>query len=293
MSLETVAILSPGDMGHTVGRVLVEHGLRVITYLKGRSQRTKVLAENAGILDVSTLQTLVNEADIILSILVPSQATNIAEMVSEAIKNTHATVLYADCNAISPKTTCRISEIITNAGSNYLDSSIIGPPPRTKGSTRFYVSGPGLDLFSNLNQFGLDIRPLGDKIGKASAIKMCYAALTKGLSALCIELLTASKLLEVSESLASEFQLSQPSLYKRMERTIPGLPSKSKRWVGEMKEIAATFAEIGLTPKILDGAADMFQFVGDTRLADLQPEDQGSFPVMEDIITIFSEYLDT
>ena len=286
MSLETVAILSPGDMGHTVGRVLIEHGLRVITHLKGRSQRTKVLAENAGILDVSTLQTLVNEADIILSILVPSQATNVAEMVSEAIKETNATVLYADCNAISPKTTCRISEIITNAGSNYLDSSIIGPPPRTKGSTRFYVSGPGLDLFSN-------IRPLGDKIGKASAIKMCYAALTKGLSALCIELLTASKLLEVSESLASEFQLSQPSLYKRMERTIPGLPSKSKRWVGEMKEIAATFAEIGLTPKILDGAADMFQFVGDTRLADLQPEDQGSFPVMEDIITIFSEYLDT
>ena len=86
MSLETVAILSPGDMGHAVGRVLVEHGLRVITYLKGRSQRTKVLAENAGILDVSTLQTLVNEADIILSILVPSQATNVAEMVSEAIK---------------------------------------------------------------------------------------------------------------------------------------------------------------------------------------------------------------
>lgn len=293
MSLETVAILSPGDMGHTVGRVLVEHGLRVITCLKERSQRTRSLAESAGILDVSTFQALVSEADIILSILVPSRAEKVAEMVSETITETQAKVLYADCNAISPQTTCRISETVANVGANYLDVSIIGPPPRSEGVTRFYVSGPSLGLFSQLNQFGLDIRPLGDKVGKASAIKMCYAALTKGLSALCIELLTASKLLGVSESLASEFQLSQASLYERMERSIPSLPSKSRRWVGEMEEIAATFAELGLTPKILDGAADVFRFVGDTQLADLQPEDQEAFPIMQEVIAVLSGYLET
>ena len=293
MSLETVAILSPGDMGHTVGRVLVEHGLRVITCLKERSQRTRSLAESAGILDVPTFQALVSEADIILSILVPSRAEKVAEMVSETITETQAKVLYADCNAISPQTTCRISETVANVGANYLDVSIIGPPPRSEGVTRFYVSGPSLGLFSQLNQFGLDIRPLGDKVGKASAIKMCYAALTKGLSALCIELLTASKLLGVSESLASEFQLSQASLYERMERSIPSLPSKSRRWVGEMEEIAATFAELGLTPKILDGAADVFRFVGDTQLADLQPEDQEAFPIMQEVIAVLSGYLET
>ena len=293
MSLETVAILSPGDMGHTVGRVLVEHGLRVITCLKERSQRTRSLAESAGILDVSTFQALVSEADIILSILVPSRAAKVAEMVSETIIETQAKVLYADCNAISPQTTCRISETVANVGANYLDVSIIGPPPRSEGVTRFYVSGPSLGLFSQLNQFGLDIRPLGDKVGKASAIKMCYAALTKGLSALCIELLTASKLLGVSESLASEFQLSQTSLYQRMERSIPSLPSKSRRWVGEMEEIAATFAELGLTPKILDGAADVFRFVGDTQLADLQPEDLEAFPNMQEVIAVLSGYLET
>ena len=293
MSLETVAILSPGDMGHTVGRVLVEHGLRVITCLKERSQRTRSLAESAGILDVPTFQALVSEADIILSILVPSRAAKVAEMVSETIIETQAKVLYADCNAISPQTTCRISETVANVGANYLDVSIIGPPPRSEGVTRFYVSGPSLGLFSQLNQFGLDIRPLGDKVGKASAIKMCYAALTKGLSALCIELLTASKLLGVSESLASEFQLSQASLYERMERSIPSLPSKSRRWVGEMEEIAATFAELGLTPKILDGAADVFRFVGDTQLADLQPEDQEAFPIMQEVIAVLSGYLET
>ena len=293
MSLETVAILSPGDMGHTVRRVLVEHGLRVITCLKERSQRTRSLAESAGILDVPTFQALVSEADIILSILVPSRAEKVAEMVSETIIETQAKVLYADCNAISPQTTCRISETVANVGANYLDVSIIGPPPRSEGVTRFYVSGPSLGLFSQLNQFGLDIRPLGDKVGKASAIKMCYAALTKGLSALCIELLTASKLLGVSESLASEFQLSQASLYERMERSIPSLPSKSRRWVGEMEEIAATFAELGLTPKILDGAADVFRFVGDTQLADLQPEDLEAFPIMQEVIAVLSGYLET
>ena len=286
-----VGILSPGDMGHTVGNVLRENGLRVITCLHGRSQRTHELAEKAGIVDVSTYSQLVTEADLILSIMVPAQAMSAAAAVAEALQQVNTTLTYADCNAIAPQTVRELGDVITAAGGTFVDASIIGPPPRTPGATRFYASGPTLDTFSELNNYGLDVRTLGDEIGLASAIKMCYASLTKGLTALCTELLTAASLLGVSEALTAEFQVSQSALFERMERGLPGMPPKARRWIGEMEEISATFEHVGLTPNILTGAADIYRFVGDTHLADLPPEARDEFPTLAELIEILAENL--
>ena len=289
--LNTVGILSPGDMGHTVGNVLRQNGLRVITCLEGRSQRTRQLAEKAGIVDVPTYPQFVTEADLILSIMVPAQAMSAASMVAEALQRVDTTLVYADCNAIAPQTVRKLGEIITAAGGTFVDASIIGPPPRTPGATRFYASGPNLDLFSELNDYGLDVRALGEEIGLASAIKMCYASLTKGLTALCTELLTAASVLGVSEALTAEFQLSQSALFERMENGLPSMPPKARRWIGEMEEISATFAHVGLTPNILTGAADMYRFVGDTHLADLPPEARDEFPNLAGLIEILAKNL--
>ena len=287
----TIGILSPGDMGHTVGGVLCQNGLRVITCLEGRSQRTRQLAEKAGIADVPTYPQLVTEADLILSIMVPAQAMSAASVVAEALQQVDTTLTYADCNAIAPQTVRKLGDIITSAGATFVDASIIGPPPRTPGATRFYASGPDLNLFSELNNHGLDVRPLSDEIGHASAIKMCYASLTKGLTALCTELLTAAQVLGVSEALTAEFQLSQAALFERMEKGLPGMPPKARRWIGEMEEISATFAHVGLTPNILTGAADMYRFVGDTHLADLPPEARDEFPTLSELIEILAANL--
>ena len=287
----TVGILSPGDMGHTVGDVLCQNGLRVITCLQGRSQRTQQLAEKAGIQDVPTYPQLVTEADLILSIMVPAQAMSAAAAVAEALQQTSATLTYADCNAIAPQTVRKLGEVITAAGGTFIDTSIIGPPPRHPGATRFYASGPNLSLFSELNNHGLEVRPLSDEIGHASAIKMCYASLTKGLTALCTELLTAAQVLGVSDALTAEFQLSQSALFERMEKGLPGMPPKARRWIGEMEEISATFAHVGLTPNILTGAADMYRFVGDTHLADLPPEARDRFPTLAELIEILAKSL--
>ena len=289
--LSTVGILSPGDMGHTVGNVLRQNGLRVITCLEGRSQRTRELAETAGIVDVSTYPHLVTEADLILSIMVPAQAMSAASIVAETLQRVDTTLAYADCNAIAPQTVRKLGDIITSAGGTFVDASIIGPPPRTSGATRFYTSGPDLNLFSELDNYGLDTRAIGAEIGLASAIKMCYASLTKGLTALCTELLTAASLLGVSEALTAEFQLSQSALFERMEKGLPGMPPKARRWIGEMEEISATFAHVGLTPNILTGAADMYRFVGDTHLADLPPEARDQFPTLAELIEILAENL--
>lgn len=287
----TIGILSPGDMGHTVGTVLRQNSLRVITCLHGRSQRTRQLAEKAGIVDVPTYPQLVTEADLILSIMVPAQAMSAAEAVAEALQQTDTTLTYADCNAIAPQTVRKLGEVITSAGGTFVDASIIGPPPRTPGATRFYASGPQLEIFSELARYGLDVRPLGDAIGLASAIKMCYASLTKGLTALCTELLTAAAVLGVSDALTAEFQLSQSALFERMEKGLPGMPPKARRWIGEMEEISATFEHVGLTPNILTGAADMYRFVGDTHLADLPPEARDQFPTLAELIAILAENL--
>ena len=285
----TVGILSPGDMGHTVGDVLRQNGLRVVTCLEGRSPRTRELARKAGIVNLPSYQTLLTEADLILSIMVPAQATSAAETVAEALQKVDTDMTYVDCNAIAPQTAHRIGETITSVGGNFVDASIIGPPPRTPGATRFYASGPEITSFLELKEYGLDVRPLGDEIGLASAIKMCYASLTKGLTALCTELLTAAELLGVSESLAEEFQLSQSVLYERMERGLPGMPTKARRWIGEMEEISDTFADVGLTPNILTGAADMYRLVSSTHLADLSPEARDQFPTLRELITTLAE----
>ena len=286
---DTVGILSPGDMGHTVGNVLRQNGLRVITCLEGRSQRTRDLAQKAGIVDVPTYSELVTEADLILSIMVPAQAMNAAESVAKAIQQTDTTITYADCNAIAPQTVRKLGEVITSVGGIFVDASIIGPPPRTPGITRFYTSGPQRNAFTELNDYGLDVRTLGDEVGLASAIKMCYASLTKGLTALCAELLTAAELLGVSDALTEEFKLSQAALYERMERGLPGMPPKARRWIGEMEEISDTFAHVGLTPNILTGAADMYRLVSETHLADLSPEARDQFPTLAELIAVLAE----
>lgn len=289
MSLQTVGILSPGDMGHAVGQRLREHGLRVITCLEGRSERTKRLAQQARLENVASYRELVQEADFILSIMVPANAMPAAQLVAEALAQTKASLIYADCNAIAPQTVTQIGELIAGAGGQFVDASIIGPPPRNQGSTRFYASGPQVERFAGLSRYGLDVRVMGDQIGQASAIKMCYAALTKGLAALSLELLTAGEALGVSHLLHEEFKSSQAALYKRMEG-LTGVPTNSRRWVGEMEEIAKTFEHVGLTPNILTGAADMYRFIGQTHLADRAPEDPPP-PALPEMLGILAEYL--
>ncbi len=272
MTVQAVGILSPGDMGHAVGAVLVNNGTKVITCLDGRSNRTRELTKKAGIQDVPTYQDLVHNADIVLSILVPAEAKNAAAIVSQALEETGQKINYADCNAIAPQTVKEISDIITAAGSNFVDAGIIGGPPGPGVMNRIYVSGPDTEAVEQLNEYGLDIRAIGTEIGQASGLKMVYAALTKGTSALALELLVAAKRLNLYDALIAEWELSQTDRYESFKRGLQSVPSKAHRWIGEMEEIAKTFGHVGLTPKILEGAADMYRFIKNNPVSDETPE---------------------
>ena len=282
--IETIAILSPGDMGHAVGRLLREHEVRVLTCLDGRSPRTKSLSEQAGITDIPTMNELVEQSDLVLSITVSEAVPKLCQQVADAVAATGTSLLFAECNAISPQLSRRMEDIISATGSRYVDASIIGGPPRNGSSPRFYVSGAHAPEMEGLTEFGLDIRIIGPDIGQASGIKMCYAAMTKGSAALFTELLMAAEMLGLSKDLLAEFQSSQPAVHQRMEGMLPGLPAKSNRWVSEMQEIEATFDGLGLTPLIFQGVADMYRLVGSTSMGQETPENKDESRSLEETI---------
>ena len=272
MAISTVAILSPGDMGHAVGQRLREYELDVITCLAGRSQRTRDLADAAGIRDVATMEELVERSDLVMSMTVSAAVPEVCQQVADALTATGSDTLFAECNAVSPQLVRELEPIITQAGGRFVDASIIGGPPRPGYSPHFYASGPCAAEFERLNDFGLDVLKLDGETGQASGIKMCYAAMTKGSWALYTQLLMAAELMGLTEPLLEEFSSGQQAVLQRMERTIPTVPPRSRRWVSEMEEIRDTFAHLGMTAHLFEGVTDMYRFIGDTPLGDEFPE---------------------
>lgn len=287
---KTIGILSPGDMGHGVGARLVENGLRVIYCSDGRSERTRNLAQAANIEAVPTYDALVNQADIVLSILVPAAAKSAATMIAMALTRTKADVLYVDCNAIAPQTAIEIGQIITDAGGAFLDASIIGGPPRGEYSPRIYIAGDDTHQVAFLNDYGLNIISLSERPGDASALKMCFAASTKGSTALYVTLMTAARALGVSDALIEEFKLGQRM--DNVERGVTRVAVKARRFVGEMEEMDKTFTAVGIQPNMLAGAAEIYRLMGKTHLADRVPEDTSPFPTLEETLDIMVAHLD-
>ena len=291
MNLRTIAILSPGDMGHGVGKALSEHGYDVVTCLEGRSQRTKDLAAAGGFRDTASLDEMVSQADLIMSILVPAEAMGVARSVAEAMRSTGGSRPFADCNAVSPQTARRMESIINGAGGEYIDGGIIGGSPARGATPRIYTSGPHAGLMDELDGKGIAVRNLGTEIGRASGIKMCYASMTKGTSALRVAMLTTAQSLGLYDELVAELGFSQQGPLSAMESGVPGLPANAGRWIGEMDEIAATFDAAGVTPHFHQGAAEIFRLLASTPFADESPETIDRDRSLEETIRVTSEHL--
>ena len=261
MSLKTVAILSPGDMGHAVGLVLRNQGLEVVTCLAERGEETHKRAQKGGFRDMQNLKAVVSEADLVLSIVPPKAAMEVASQVGKAMAQVGKTPVYVDCNAISPKKSRSIGEIFERLGAVYTDAGIIGPPPGI-GTPSIYVCGSDTSLMENLP--GLVVISLGEKIGRASALKLCFSAFNKGINALITAVITAAESLDLTDELENELKGRQSELMERINKLIPFLPVNAARWVHEMEEIAETFEDIGITPDFHKGAAAIYTLLAST-----------------------------
>lgn len=265
MTLDTVAILSPGEMGGGVGAALARHGHGILTCLAGRSAQTKARAERLGFRLCEDLDSLVAGADIVLSILPPEAARATAEEVAAAMRRTGEAPPYAELNAIAPDTSRAIGGLFRGTGAEYIDGGIIGlPPAEGRKPTRIYVSGnaaPALDAFDGKD---MTIHQCGPEIGRASSVKMCYASISKGTNTLHTAAMTAADSLGVGDILRAEIADSVPAVYERMQANVPRLPADSGRWIGEMEEIAKTYAAAGLPPGFHLAAAEIFRLLDAT-----------------------------
>ncbi len=280
-----VGIISAGDMGAAIGAMLTSGGVDVATDLTGRSDLTRTRAAEAGIRDAGSTEALVEECDLLLSVLPPADAVPIAEEVAGAMARTGARPAFAECNAIAPQTVVRIATLILDTGAPFIDAGIIGSPPSPGSDTRIYCSGPDTSALEALGECGLDIRRVGPRFGQASGLKMVYAASTKGTTAVWTELLTAAEAMGLTDALLAEF--GDAPAPARHIKAATQMPRRARRWVGEMEEIAATFEHLGLTPRILLGAADMFRLTGETSLADQTSRDPD--PELREMLRVLAE----
>lgn len=292
MPSQTVAIVSPGDMGHNVGKALKKEGIRIVTSLAGRSARTKGLAEAAGFEDLGSLEAVAAKADLILSIMPPSSSVDAARAMATAIKASGKTPPFADCNAVSPQTALKAADVIVGAGSPFIDAGIIGPGPGTREKpTQFYVSGPEASAMQIIAGPHINVIDMGPEIGRASSIKMCFAAVTKGTWTLYAAALMAAESLGVTDELHEELGFSRPRDFEEMNRMVPRLPLDAGRWIGEMHEIAATLGGAGVTPNFHKGAADVFELLEKTPIAQETRETVDKSRTLKQALAIYAEYL--
>lgn len=273
LKIRKIGITSIGDMGGQVAVRLKACGYEIFTALEGRSKRTIALSAKADVTDCGSVEKLVNTCDVLISVLDPAAAVTKAREVAAGIKATGKKIMFVNGNAVAPRTAQEIDGIIRKAGGYCVDGSILRVTSKGKSELRLYVSGPEASVLTQINDEILKIRVVGEKIGNASALKMCYGAFTKGALALGVELLLASHKLGVAEELAAEFEDTQPEVYKWILGRTVGMAPKAYRYVPEMLEVATTFEDAGMTRRMMEGAADMFEMLARTPLAAETPEE--------------------
>ena len=254
MSHGTVALLHPGNMGVTIGAAAATSGARVVWVSHQRGEATRKRASQAELVDVGNLDDALRQSDIVLSVCPPHAAVDVAEQVAaQKFKG-----VYVDANAVSRATAERIGEIVSRAGASFVDGGIIGSPVRQAGTTRLYLSGARApDVAELFSKSMLDARAIGPEPGAASALKVAYAAWTKGTDALLLAIRSYASHEGVDDALLEEWRVSQPQLEKRCDRAAAAATPKAWRYVGEMEEIAEAFEKAGLPGGFHKAAAEL------------------------------------
>lgn len=287
MSTNTIAILAPGHMGHAIGGHLVSQGLKVITNLEGRSADTIARAARTGINDVGSDAALVHEADMVLSVLPPGEAVGLARRIAAAAKKENAEFLFVDCNAVSPGTAAEIAGILEGVEIKCVDAAIRGGAAVDgRPQPRIYASGPGAEEFAALNAYGLDIHDIGGKAGQASGLKICGAAVSKGVVLLTLQAFVAAKAMGVEKELRDD--LGANAQLKAAERRAPNIGPDAFRWASEMDEIAATMDAAGLSPRTFEGFAALCRLADGTELGNQTKEDKSTRTDFDAIVDILA-----
>jgi len=265
----TIAIIAPGAMGSGIAGRLTENNVTVLTSLEGRSEASAARAHAAGMQHVAARQLM--EADIFLSIVPPGEALATAKHLAPFIAAANHKPVYADCNAVSPDTAAAIAAVIAETGAPFADAGIIGPPPKPgSNNTKIYASGPAAGELTRLNDHGLIVRVLNGPLTAASALKMSYAGVTKGLTALGAAMMLAATRGGSAEALQAELAESQPALLGFLSRQVPNMYAKAYRFVDELDEISEFVGKDHPESEMLAAAARLYESIAEDFEGDRQ-----------------------
>jgi 3-hydroxyisobutyrate dehydrogenase-like beta-hydroxyacid dehydrogenase len=286
MSSVTIGIFSPGAMGSALGRSWQLGGARVVTTVAGRSERTRSLADGLELL--SSLDDVVEAADVVVSIGPPANAVTMATEIAAACKARQRRPLVADLNAVAPSTVNRIAAVLDSAGCEVLDGSISGGPPRPTTTTRLYLSGSAADVLADLGSPGLIPTIVGTKAGTASAVKMSTAAMYKGFVALLLQSLQTAHANGVIDLVLDDLRSEFGELLDHAATSIAMAASKADRYSGEMLEISAAQGAAGAEPELYQAMAHVYEAVGRTELAALSPEQARQLTDLETVLRLLA-----
>ena len=276
----TIGIVSPGAMGSALGRAWAAGGARVVATVEGRSERTRGLAH--GLELVPTLSEVVAVADVVVTVCPPTAAAAALDDVVAAAGGRRP--VLADLNAVSPDTMADLQQRATAGGFDLVDGSISGGPPSPGGSTMLYLSGGRAGVLADQPGDGLRTRVVGDRVGTASAVKMCTASVYKGTTAVWAQALQTAYALGVLDVVLDDLREEHPDEVERVGRRISVSTSKAARFVGEMEQIAATQEAAGASGELFDGMAAVYRRLAATYLATLSPEEAAALTELETVL---------
>jgi 3-hydroxyisobutyrate dehydrogenase-like beta-hydroxyacid dehydrogenase len=269
-----IGILHPGEMGISIAATAVNSGHDVYWVSDNRSDKTRQRAEKYNLVDIVSLSQLCQTSEIIFSICPPHTAEDVAKSVIEQGFKGY----YLDANAISPQRAKRIGELMDASGIRFIDGGIIGGPAWKPKETWLYLSGKDAKIIAECFSNGpLETKIIGDEIGKASALKMCYAAYSKGTTALLAAILGTAESLGVRDELYGQWDIDDPSFSEQASRRVTSVTAKAWRFEGEMHEIASTFEEAGLPNGFHEAAAEIYH-----RMAGFK--DSPETPELDDVL---------
>jgi 3-hydroxyisobutyrate dehydrogenase-like beta-hydroxyacid dehydrogenase len=277
--MKKIGILHPGEMGVSIAASAIRGGNTVYWVSGGRSERTRLRAEEQNLIELRSLTELCRTCEIIISICPPHAAEEMARsVITKGYKG-----IYLDANAISPQRVKKLQQIMQENEIHFVDGSIIGGPAWKAGETCLYLSGKGTEALRSCFPNGpLETKVVGEEVGKASALKMCYAAYSKGTTALLASILATAEVYAVREELYQQWDMDHPRFSEQANSRVLRTTGKAWRFAGEMEEIAATFDEAGLPGGFHKAAAEVFQ-----RMAAGEP---GSPGILEEILATLSRH---
>ena len=272
--MSKIGVLHPGEMGISVAAAALHGGHQVYWMSQDRSKKTRVRAAKHGLKETHSLVEFCQACEIVLSICPPHAAEEVAKSVIEGgFKG-----LYLDANAISPQRAIIIARGVEAGGIQFVDGGIIGGPAWTPKQTRLYLSGQhAYEIAACFTDGPLETKIIGDEIGKASALKMCYAAYSKGTTALLAAILATAESFGVRHELYQQWDMDDEGFSEQVNQRTTRVTAKAWRFEGEMNEIAETFQEAGLPADFHKAAAEIYR-----RLASFK--DTGEVPALDDVL---------